>query len=80
MAAKTGQKKSKKSLDTNFFGTKSEMVKKRVEKDGAIIVVAEDQKGLYLTEERFIDAIFADPNRYGERQEIPQEYLDAEDA
>lgn len=56
----------------NRFGSTSDMVIQSVEENGARYFLAIDEKGLYLTTERYLDRNLADPNRYtSARAEVP---------
>lgn len=48
----------------NRFGSSSDMVIQTVEENGAVLVLAIDEKGLYLTTERYLDRNLADPHRF----------------
>ena len=48
----------------NRFGSASDMVIQPVEENGAQYFLAIDEKGLYLTTDRYLDRNLADPNRY----------------
>ena len=48
----------------NRFGSTSDMVIQPVEENGAQYFLAIDEKGLYLTTDRYLDRNLADPNRY----------------
>ena len=65
--AKTGEKKSKTGSIDQLFGTSPSMVVKEITNDEGVVVqcVAKDDKGLYVTEPRYIsNSGIADPNRY----------------
>ena len=56
----------------NRFGSTSDMVIQSVEENGVAYFLAIDERGLYLTTERYLDRNLADPNRYARsRMEIP---------
>ena len=56
----------------NRFGSRSDMVIQRVEENGQTFILAIDEKGLYLTTERYLDRNLADPHRYaGLRAGVP---------
>ncbi|MDM8214748.1 hypothetical protein QUW15_01005 [Desulfovibrio piger] len=46
------------------FGSSSEMVIRQVEENGVTYALAIDEKGLYLTSDRYLDRNIADPHRY----------------
>lgn len=48
----------------NRFGSSSDMVIQTVEENGVSFFLAIDEKGLYLTTERYLDRNLADPHRY----------------
>lgn len=48
----------------NRFGSTSDMVIQGVEENGAQYLLAIDEKGLYLTSQKYLDSSLADPNRY----------------
>lgn len=80
MSAKTGQKKATAKITvTNMFGTSEDMVVNRLNEEGQSIVVAKDDRGYYLTEEVFVGAVFADPNRFSDRKEVPEKYRSSSD-
>ncbi len=49
------------------FGTASEMVVQTVEENNVPFLLAIDQKGLYLTTDRYVDKNLSDPNRNSNR-------------
>ena len=48
----------------NRFGSTSDMVIRPVEEHGATLLLAIDERGLYLTSRTYVDRNVADPNRY----------------
>lgn len=49
---------------TSRFGTSSEAVIRTVQENGKELLLAIDDRGLYLTTAAYIDKAKADPNRY----------------
>ncbi len=49
------------------FGTSKEMVLQTIEENSAPCLLAIDQRGLYLTNDKYIDRNIADPNRSSNR-------------
>ncbi len=54
------------------FGTAKEMIVQPFEEDGKEYLLAIDQRGLYLTVERYIDSNLSDPNRNSDRKLMEQ--------
>ncbi len=50
------------------FGTASEMIVQEIEENNAPLVMAIDQRGLYLTHKRYLDKNLSDPNRISDRK------------
>lgn len=56
----------------NRFGSRWEMVIQNVDEKGQTFLLAIDERGLYLTTERYLDRNLADPHRYaGQRAGVP---------
>jgi hypothetical protein len=71
--AKKGQKLQKE--EHNFFGTRTDMVVKEIKEGETVVkIIAKDDKGLYLTESKYIGTGIADPNRYAKKREKLTEY------
>ena len=49
----------------NRFGTAANMIIEKIENDGKEVILAIDEKGLYLTTPDMVDRNIADVNRYG---------------
>ncbi len=58
------------------FGTAKEMIVQPLEKDGTSYLLAIDQRGLYLTVERYVDSNLSDPNRNSDRKAMEQRIND----
>lgn len=54
------------------FGTSKEMVLQPIEENNVPLLIAIDNRGLYLTEEKYLDRNIADPNRCGNRALMEQ--------
>ncbi len=54
------------------FGTAKEMVLQEIEENNAALLLAIDQRGLYLTSSKYIDKNIADPNRSSSRTVMEQ--------
>ncbi len=54
------------------FGTGNEMVIQSVEENANTYLLAIDQKGLYLTAQKYVDNNLADPNRNSDRKLMEQ--------
>ncbi len=54
------------------FGTAREMIVQDVEENSLPLLMAIDQKGLYLTTERYVDKNLSDPNRNSNRALMEQ--------
>ncbi len=54
------------------FGTAKEMIVQPIEVESIPHLLAIDQRGLYLTVERYVDSNFADPNRNSDRKLMEQ--------
>ncbi len=54
------------------FGTAKEMIIQPMVEDGKDYLLAIDQRGLYLTIDRYVDSNFSDPNRNSNRALMEQ--------
>ncbi len=54
------------------FGTAREMIVQPIEEESKPYLLAIDQRGLYLTVERYVDSNFSDPNRNSDRKLMEQ--------
>ncbi len=54
------------------FGTAQEMIVQPMTEDGVEYLLAIDQRGLYLTVQRYIGSTLADPNRNSDRALMEQ--------
>lgn len=79
MAKQKGKEKKAAKLDSNRFGTKTDMVEREVKVNGQIHVIAKDERGQYLTSPDFVGTGLADPNRFSGTRDIPKEILEAQD-
>lgn len=61
----------------NRFGTTSDMIIQPVEENGTSLLLAIDDKGLYLTTKDKLDRQLADPNRYAAARQNVAERLTA---
>ncbi len=52
------------------FGTTKEMIIQPVEENNNTLLLAIDSRGLYLTQDKYLDKNLADPNRYAARAEV----------
>ncbi len=50
------------------FGSSKEMVLQEVTENGTVLQMLIDNRGLYLTEEKYLIRAVADPNRYSNRE------------
>ena len=78
-------KKEEKINDDIYYGTKSEWVKEILDEpitynDGKYIfkldVIAEDDKGYYMTTKSYAKGILLDPYRMYKRPIVPKTYMD----
>lgn len=60
----------------NRFGTTSDMIIQSMEKDGAEVLLAIDDKGLYFTSQNRVDRNMADTNRYAVSRNAVRDYLE----
>jgi len=79
MAKQKGKEKKAVKLDSNRFGTKTDMVEREVKVKGQIHVIAKDERGQYLTSPDFVGTGLADPNRFSGTRDIPKEILEAKE-
>ncbi len=54
------------------FGTASAMVVQNVEENNVELVMAIDQRGLYLTHAKYLDKNLSDPNRISNRKPMEE--------
>ena len=63
-----------KKLDINFFGTRKDMVVKEIlDGDQVVKIIAQDDRGQYITYPEHIDDGLADPNRFDDNRVEPTE-------
>ena len=54
------------------FGTAKEMVLQELEENEMPFLLAIDQRGLYLTNSKYLDKNFSDPNRVSDRKRMQE--------
>ncbi len=57
------------------FGTGSEMIIQPVEENNVSLLIAIDQRGLYLTHSKYLDKNLSDPNRVSNRKPMEERII-----